>query len=114
MQFAPPPFQAQAPQQQVPQQAPQVGGIDLGPVLTRVDDLGKGLMIAANNADAASKGVAALKADLDELKSITMQLLTAMHHMYLTNQQLGTAANGQATKLNDFRSYLQKYIGSPS
>jgi len=121
--FAPPFQPAQQlplpmqPQQQVPQQQPQAVGIDLGPVIARIDDLGKGVMIAANNADNATKNVAALKADIDDVKNTMLQLLTAVHHMYLTNQTLATQLGPDQMKgistLNDFRSYLQKYIGSP-
>lgn len=122
--FAPPFQPAQQlplpmqPQQQPQQAAPQqMMGIDLGPVISRIDDLGKGVMIAANNADNATKSVAALKADIDDVKNTVMQVLTAMHHMYLTNQtvvsQIGPEQVKAISTLNDFRSYLQKYIGSP-
>lgn len=125
-QFAPQPqFQqpqpAQfAPQPQVQQQAPapQAGG-DLGAVIQRLDALGKGIEISANNGDQALKAVSKLQADLDTTKALLGQMLVALHHMYLGMQGANGApllahmTEGKANDLPSFRAFLQKYVGSP-
>ena len=82
MQFQQPalqqPFQVQfAPQQQAQQpqavnapqvQMPQQGGPDLGALFQKLDMLGKGIEVSANNGDQAMKMVAKLQADVDEVK----------------------------------------------
>ena len=119
VQFAP---QQQAAPQFQPQpqaQAPQQAGGDLGALFQKIDMLGKGIEVAANNGDQAIKSVAKLQADLDDVKLLNNQLLVCLHHLYLgiqgANGQLLLAnmTEGKANTLGDFRTYLQKYIGSP-
>lgn len=100
--------------QQVPPNTTQSPAFDLGPLAARVDQLGKGIEISANNGDAALKAVTKLQGEVTELKLIGLQILTSLHHLYLNNPALGGPANGQATTLNDFRTYLGKFLGNPS
>ena len=110
-QFQPQFQQPQAMPQQQMQQAPQ---FDLSSLVSKIDALGKGIEISANNGDSALKAVVKLQADVDELLLVNKQILTCLHHMYLTHQQLGPATEGKAGKLIDFQAFLQKYIGNPS
>lgn len=118
-QFAQPQFQqpqaVNAPQAQMPQQ----GGPDLGALFQKLDMLGKGIEVSANNGDQALKAVAKLQADVDEVKLLGNQLLVCLHHLYLGIQTasgqplLSNMTEGKANTLADFRTYLQKYIGPP-
>jgi len=117
---APPQAAPQQMMQQMPQQAPQGGSTsDLGPVLQKLDMLGKGIEVSAKNGDDALKAVAKLQADVDSLKLTSLQLLTCLHHMYLSiqgangQQLLSAATEGKAGDLDGFRTYLQKFIGNP-
>lgn len=125
-QFAPQQFapQPQAAPQQMIQQVPVPQGVqnpmfDLGPLSGKIDELGKGLMIAANNGDQALKAVIKLSAELADVKLLNTQLLVCLHHMYLSiqgangQQLLSAATEGKAGDLDGFRAYLQKYIGNP-
>lgn len=121
-QFTPQP-QAQpqfAPQPQVQQQAPAPqAGADFGALFQRLDTLGKGVEISANNGDQALKAVAKLQSDLDATKLLLGQMLVALHHMYLGMQGANGApllahmTEGKANDLPSFRAFLQKYVGSP-
>lgn len=105
----------QAPQQFAPQQqapAPQAGG-DIGALVQRLDAIGKGVEVAANNGDQALKAIAALKTELGETRNTLNQMLAALHHMYLVNQQLANMTEGKANDLPSFCTFLQKYVGSP-
>jgi len=116
------PVQFQQPQQQMQQQAappPQAGGVDLGALFQKIDMLGKGIEVSANNGDQALKIVSKLQAEVDEVKLLGNQLLVCLHHLYLGIQTasgqplLSNMTEGKANTLADFRTYLQKYIGPP-
>jgi len=102
--------------QQAP--APQAGG-DFGAIIQRLDALGKGIEISANNGDQALKAVAVLKTELGETRALLGQMLVALHHMYLGMQGANGApllahmTEGKANDLPSFRAFLQKYVGSP-
>jgi hypothetical protein len=91
----------------------QTGGqpaltVDLGPVLQKLDLLGKGLEIAAGNSDQALKMVAALSAELTETRLVAMQALSCLHHLY--GAQFAQALQGVDT-LDKFRTFLARYVG---
>lgn len=92
-QFAPQGFQPQ-PTQQAPQAQPQVG-VDLTPVIQRVDALGK--------------MVETLGKENAELRHTNLQVLTCLHHLYLSNQGLAAKAEGKNT-LPEFQKYLDQFI----
>jgi hypothetical protein len=102
-----------APAQAAPQPTQTAPSIDLTPIISRLDDLGKGLTVTAGNSDEALKAVAALRSEVAELKLIGLEALAALHHIYLSTGTLGQAAAGKAANLPDFRNYLHQYIGNP-
>ena len=117
-QFQGPPFQPNVPQApQAPQFAQQAApmaaapqtALDLGPVLQKIDLLGKGLEISANNSDAALKAVAELRNEIN-------LVLVALNHIYLSmpapagQQSLGQLTQGKAGDLPQFRAYLSVYL----
>jgi len=130
-QFAPQQAQFQQPQvqfqqpaaqqmaQQVPPQATQGPMLDLTPILSRLDILGKGIEVSAMNGDQALKAVGKLQTDFEELKLLSFQMLVSLQHIYLSIQGpggqllLAGATEGKAAQLDGFRTYLQKYIGNP-
>lgn len=108
------PQQAQAPQFQQPQVQQiqqQAAPSDLG---TKIDMLGKGIEVAANNADTAMKMVSKLQADLSDVKLVCNQMLACLHHMYLTNPQLQPNTGGKAGTLGEFQTYLKQFIANPN
>lgn len=82
----------------VPVPAPS-GNVDLAPVMDKINQIGKGLEVAANNADAAVKAVGDLKKDMQFV-------LAAIHHLY----KVQVDPNAPNT-LPDFLKHMSKYIG---
>lgn len=84
-----------------------------------MDLIGKGVEVAANNGDQALKIVNKLQAEIDELKTMNLQMMVCLHHLYLNIQNAGgqpllaPATEGKAANIQDFRTYLQRYIGNP-
>lgn len=93
-----------APQQPAfpqPQAAP--AAVDLTPVLQEIQNLGKGL-----NALGQATGK-----DMQEIKTTLTLVLTALHHLYLSNPGTAPTTNGQANTLPEFRNFLAKFAGNP-
>lgn len=97
--FVPQSFPAPAPAPQAfqPQQAPQAqtsapAPVDFGPVLARIDEIGKGVAVAVQNSNDALKG---------------LKLVHAMlHHMYMNS------VNKEAPPtLPEFLKFLEKFTG---
>jgi hypothetical protein len=114
-QFAPPPPPPSAPapqaapvyqQPQMPQ--PPQPGLDLNVLAQKLDMIGKGIEIAANNSDQTMKMMVALAAELTETRLVTMQALTCLHHLYGAN--FAQSLQGVDT-LDKFRTFLMKFIG---
>ena len=117
MQFVPQQFTPPPVQQVQPVAIPSVpAAVDLTPVLQKLDDLGKGLTISAGNSDQALKEVTTLRNEVKTLVSSQLQILTALHHVYLTiqgaNGQPLLAGNtqGKANDLASFQTYLSQFL----
>lgn len=103
-QWTPPQGQAPAPSWQPPTQAapppPQAAapapGVDLSPVFTKLDDLGRGVTYATKIGD--------------ELKVQFNQIMVALHHLYLSNPATGQATGGKANTLPEFQQFLNQYL----
>lgn len=102
--------------------------VDLGPVITRIDQIGKGLGMVSEELDKqksdfktfvgnlsgqtseTNKALAAIAGQLSELKKTQDLLMTAVHHIYLSTGQLGQAAGQEGTALPGFKTFLSKYL----
>lgn len=71
---------------------------DITPIMATLDQLGKGVSVAANNADQALNLC-------NEIKRNQMMIMGMLHHMYITSVDKGAPAN-----LPEFLNFFQKYI----
>jgi hypothetical protein len=102
--------------------------VDLGPVVTRIDQIGKGLAMVSEELDKqksdfktfvgnlsgqtseTNKALAAIAEQLGELKKNQNFILAAVHHIYLSTGQLGQAAGQEGQNLVGFKTFLSKYL----
>ena len=98
---------------------------DLG---AKVDSIGKGLSMVSEELDKQGKDfktlvgnlsgqtaetnkvLAAMAAQLTELKKSVEILTTAVHHIYLSTGSLGQSAGQEGTTLPGFKAYISKYL----
>lgn len=97
--------------------APAVG-LDLTPVIDRIDAVGKLLADVGNLDGKIEEKVNALAANLNKevenIKTLLIQTLTAVHHLYLSNPATAQNTQNKANTLPEFQSYLaQFYQGVP-
>jgi hypothetical protein len=118
-QFAAPPPQGFQPPQQAPQQsfappaaqaAPQAAGVDLTPLLAKIDSLGGAVNQLLEVVSGQKAQIEQLAAMVNENKRVGLEALTCLQHMYLTNPQLAPGAAGKNT-LPDFRQFLGQFVG---
>lgn len=103
MQFAPP--QMQAP---VPPASNGVAGVDFGPVLQLVDQVGKGMNAMGAAEQESLKQITSL---LSEVKELLKVQLAALHHIYMTNSQLQQSVAGKDVgDAKKFIEYMKPYI----
>lgn len=108
MAFSPPAPQAAPVQTAVPAQAP--ASIDLSQIVAALDQLGRGVSTAANNADQVIKMVSELSAKVTKIDNDQQRILAALHHLYMMNSNPAlTAALGECKTVPDFKKYLTTY-----
>lgn len=103
-------------------QAAQVGAVlDLGPVVARVDEIGRGMSIISKELDTQKSDirtmVSNLSAQINEtnkalatLQRTAEYLMVAAHHMYLTNPATMKATDGKAPDIDKFKGFLTTYL----
>lgn len=124
-----PPQQVFQPSTQVQQTIPQVStaqpaGPEKGPTSQEIKLLGDGISEHLDNEFARigalldlvknfqDASVKQLSSEVSSLKNTQLQILTCLHHLYLSHPTLGAGAV-EARTLTDFQTYLQKFIGTP-
>lgn len=119
-QFAAQPPQGFQPPQQAPQQqfapppavqaAPQGAGVDLSPLLAKIDSLGGAVNQLLEVVTNQKAQIDNLTGQLTDTRRATLEALTCLQHMYLTHPQLAPGAQGKNT-LPEFRQFLGQFVG---
>ncbi len=95
--------------------------LDLGPVVARVDELGRGLSVISKDLDTQKNDfktmVGNLSAQINEtnkalasLQKTAEYLMVAAHHMYITNKPTADASAGKAADIRQFKEFLTTYL----
>jgi hypothetical protein len=90
-----------------PQAAP---GLDLTPLIQRLDSIGQGMAMTVKHNEDLKAFVGQLQSQVQGVSAIAMQALCALHHIYLTNPQTANATQGKANTLTDFQAFLSNYL----
>ena len=111
----PMPMPYQPPMQQTPPvQHPPTQGGSLDMVIQKLDDLGKGLEIAAGNGNDAAKATKALAGEVADLRNSLNLVLATLHHMYLVTPATMNIAQGKnIAGFTEFKAFIQSYVGNP-
>lgn len=107
----PPPQATMAPPQQASTLPPPQSSFDV--LERKLDMLGKGVEIAANNADKTMKMLEVMSAELADTRTVATMALACLHHLYGTPSAFPQAMQGVDT-FNKFRTYMAQYIGPTS
>ncbi len=89
---------------------PSVGAADVGAILTKLDDVGRGITISVKNFEEYKAKIEQMQGQIHAQHGMLMQLLVATHHMYLQNPQLQPTTQGKANSLPGFQQYLEAYL----
>jgi hypothetical protein len=98
-----PPAVMQAPMQV----SPPTGAVDLSPLLVRIDAVG-------TQGNELEKKIDGIVDEQEDLRTICLQMLAVMHHLYAMNQAGGQALQKAGVQTFDqFRQYMVQFVGNP-